>query len=264
MAASTQPSSILDGWGSSVGIIALLSFASVAYYLISAILAWRRLRHFPGPFWASFSYLWGVKAMSSGRMHQILPEVQKKYGRIARIGPNELLIFDPETFLHINGVRSTYGRGGWYSSVRFDPYGHSLLSEPDTVKHDKRKAQLAGGYAGKGRMNLEKDVDSQLAVLVDLLRSNYATKNGKRLMDFGRIARYFTIDVTTLTGMGEPWGDLPTETDMFHFLGDSDDFVPFMHCISMSSLRGFFSSTFFLKLAGPKPTDKQGMGQFLG
>ena len=197
-------------------------------------------------------------------MHQILPEVQKKYGRIARIGPNELLIFDPETFLHINGVRSTYGRGGWYSSVRFDPYGHSLLSEPDTVKHDKRKAQLAGGYAGKGRMNLEKDVDSQLAVLVDLLRSNYATKNGKRLMDFGRIARYFTIDVTTLTGMGEPWGDLPTETDMFHFLGDSDDFVPFMHCISMSSLRGFFSSTFFLKLAGPKPTDKQGMGQFLG
>lgn len=206
--------------------------------------------------------------MMSGQMHRILTGVQRRYGPVVRVGPNELLVADPDTLWRINGVRSGYGRGGWYSSVRFDPSGHSLLSEPDTALHDARKAQLVGGYAGKGRVNLEAAVDSQVAVLVKLLASKYLSKAGdaaQKAMDFGRVARYFTIDVTTLTGMGEPWGDLPTETDMFHFLGDSDAFVPFMHCISMApSLRSFFSSPFFLALAGPKPTDKSGLGQFLG
>jgi len=257
---------ILRSHSTAASAAAALASLFIVWYSVSTAVAWYRLRRFPGPALASFSYLWGVRAMSSGRMHKILMEQQRKHGPIVRIGPKELLVYDADTLWHINSVRSTYGRGGWYASIRFDPYGHSLLSEPDTAKHDRRKAQLAGGYAGRGRVDLEKIVDSQVAVLVDLLRTKYlSSAEGTKAMDFGRIARYFTIDVTTLTAIGEPWGDLPTETDMYQFLQGSDDFVPFMHCISMSSpLRTFFSSSFFLKLAGPKPTDQNGMGKFLG
>lgn len=182
-----------------------------------------------------------------------------------RIGPNELLVYDPDTLWQINGVRSNYGRGDWYASIQFDPYGHSVLSEPDTVKHDKRKAQIGSGYAGKGNVNLEQKVDSQLAIMVDILKTNYLNKGGQRVVDFSRLVRYFQVDVVTLVGSGEPWGDLATETDMFDFISIADGFVPFLHSFMMIPLfRDFFASKFFLNLAGPKATDKKGMGRFLG
>lgn len=245
----------------------VLTATCVLWYIVSAFFAWLRLRQFPGPPLASFSYMWGLFAMRSGKMHRILTETQRRYGPIVRVGPNELLVYDSETLWHINSVRSGYGRGGWYESIRFDPSGHSMLSEPDTERHDARKAQLASSYAGKGGVDLEAVVDSQIAVLVDLLQKKYVRKIGDEAtkpLDFGCIARYFTIDVTTLAGMGKPWGDLAAETDMFHFLETADAFVPFMHCISMVPLlRSVFTSPTFLALAGPKPTDEMGLGRFL-
>lgn len=262
------------GTTTATSLIARAAAAVALWYAGSAILAWHRLRGIPGPPLASFSYMWGILAMRSGQMHRILPKIQRRYGPLVRVGPNELLVSDPDTLWHINGVRSGYDRGGWYESIRFDPSGHSMLSEPDTARHDARKAQVAASYAGKGHINLEAVVDSQVDVLVDLLRKKYVRRkvgnaagaeHELKALDFGLIARYFTIDVTTLAGMGEPWGDLAAETDMFQFLGDSDAFVPTMHCISMApQLRSLFTSAFFLTLAGPKPTDKKGLGQFLG
>ncbi|KAH8892948.1 cytochrome P450 [Thozetella sp. PMI_491] len=236
----------------------LLTFS----FVVSRALTWFRLRDFSGPVLASFSYLWIAGAMRTGKLYQILIDLHDKYGSIVRIGPNELLLSDIDSLLPMSSVRSGYSRGAWYSSVRFDPYDHSLFSEPDTAKHDARKSKLTSGYSGKGKMNMEQDVDSQLEILVDVLRRKYM---GRKPMDFGRIARYFTVDVTTLVGMGKPWGDLATETDVFQFIETSDAFVPFMHTISMISPLGrFFSSSPMLKLIGPKPTDPSGLGKFLG
>ncbi|KAI1101380.1 cytochrome P450 [Jackrogersella minutella] len=245
-------------------IISTIILASVVWYVISAAIAWQRLGRFPGPTQAKFSYLWGFFAISSGRMHHILAKEQPKYGKIMRIGPNELLIYDPDTIWQINGVRSTYTRGGWYSSIQFDPYGHSVLSEPDTTKHDKRKAIIGGGYAGKGNVNIEKKIDSLLAILVNTLKTKYLKKGAQNIVDFGLLIRYFQVDIVTLVGCGEAWGDLANETDHFDFISIADRYVPFLQCFMMVPfLRNFFASKFFLTLAGPKPTDEKGMGKFL-
>ncbi|KAI0006341.1 cytochrome P450 [Xylariaceae sp. FL0662B] len=247
---------------SSTLAISTVLVAFVIWYVISATIAWYRLRQFSGPTLASFSYLWGFLAMKTGRMHRRLSAEQEKYGKVMRIGPNELLVYDPDTLWHINSVRSTYGRGGWYASIQFDPYGHSVLSEPDTAKHDRRKAMIASGYAGKGAVNLEQKVDSQLAVLVNLLKTKYL---GKGAVNFGQLIRFLQVDITTIVGSGEPWGDLATETDQFDFISIADSFVPFLHSFMMIPyLRDLFASRFFLRLAGPKPTDEKGMGRFLG
>ncbi|KAJ2998564.1 hypothetical protein NUW58_g281 [Xylaria curta] len=259
----TFDSTFLGSNASLTAIITLL--ISVAWYMATVIKSWYRLRQFPGPLCASFSYLWGYFAMATGCMHLRLAKEQDKYGKIVRIGPNELLIYDPQTLWRINNVRSSYGRGAWYGSIQFDPYGHSVLSEPDTAKHDKRKAKLAAGYAGKGMVDLEANVDSQLAVLVNLLRTKYLAKGESHVVDFSRLIRFFQVDIVTLAGSGEPWGDLKTETDQFDFISIADSFVPFLHSFMMIPLlRDFFASKFFLKLAGPKHTDKKGMGRFLG
>ncbi|KAI1504579.1 cytochrome P450 [Biscogniauxia marginata] len=246
-------------------VILALFIGPILWYVLSAVVAWHRLRQFPGPTSASFSYLWGYFAMKTGEMHLRLAEEQEKYGKIMRIGPNELLVYDPDTLWQINSVRSNYGRGRWYASIQFDPYGHSVLSEPDTTRHDKRKAQILGAYSGKGAVNLEEKVNSQIAIMVDVLRKNYLKKGVSQILDFGKLIRYFQVDVVTLSGSGEPWGDLATETDQFDFISIADSFVPFLHSFMMIPLlRDLFASKFFLTLAGPKPTDKNGMGRFLG
>jgi hypothetical protein len=256
-----------------VDILVALTAASVLWYAASAVFAWRRLRHFPGPPLASFSYAWGFLMIKRGRMERVLAETQRRYGPIMRIGPNELMVYDPDTLWHINGVRSSYTRGGWYQSLRMDPSGESILSEPDTARHDARKAQVTAPYAGPRRLvNLEAAVDSQLAVLVDLLATKYAydpSRPGRdgatKALDFGGIIHDFTIDVMTLIVLGKPWGNVANETDTFQFVSIMDAFLPYIQLVAVVPLlRSFFTSSFFLALAGPKPTDKAGMGQFLG
>jgi hypothetical protein len=148
-----------------------------------------------------------------------------------------------------------------------DPHDSGLLAEMDTAKHDKLKAKLIGGYNGKGSMNLERDVDSQLEVLVNLIKTRYVTSAGEptKAMDFAKIARYFTVDTITLAGLGEAWGNLRTESDTFGFMAFADSFMPLAQTISQSpTIRKIMTSPTFLGIAGPKPGDKSPMGRSLG
>jgi len=246
---------------------------SVFLYATSAVYAWWRLRHIPGPRLASFSYLWGFLKIREGKIDRVLIESQRKYGPVMRIGPNEVMVYDPETLWRINNVRSAYTRGGWYQSLRMDPSGESILSEPDTARHDARKAQVIIPYSGPRRIgNLESAVDSQLAVLIDKIETKYAydPENPgpgavKKVFDFGRIIHDFTLDTITLIVTGKAWGNVPHERDTFQFVTMMDAFMPIVHQVAIVPfLRSLFSSNIFLTLAGPKPTDKSGVGQFLG
>ncbi|KAK0616497.1 cytochrome P450 [Immersiella caudata] len=243
-----------------------LATAALLWYLSTTLTSYFRLRNIPGPPLASLSYLWILLKMQSRQMHRIAISTQRRYGPIVRIGPNEVLVYDPETLWHINAPRSGYGRGGWYEGMRFDPYGHNLFSEPDTALHDARKAQISAAFTARGGIDFEGVVNAHVAVLVDLLERKYAGNSGSgKAMDFGITVKYFSTDVTTHACLGKPWGDLPTETDMFHFIEDADAFTPFMHCVGVVPfLRSFFASRAFLFVAGPKVTDKRGLGQFLG
>ena len=236
---------------------------AVLWTLVSTVVTWARLRHVPGPFLASFSYLWGLRAMSSGRIHVIIGDEQKKYGRVMRIGPDAVSIYDPEPLWRMNSARSAYARGTWYKAIKFDHRGDSILTELDTATHDRRKAKLASGYAGRGLLSLEVRVDAGIAELVRRIREKIARGEGK--MDFGRLLQFFQVDLITKAGMGISWGDLADETDHYNYLKMTDDTVKFAHTIAWSPATiAIFSSNLFLKLFAPKTTDKAGLGQFLG
>lgn len=96
-------------WSS--GEILLLTLGvAVGYYLVSAFITWYRLRDIPGPFLASFSYLWLANVAKSGKQFWIYRDMYKKYGPLIRVGPNELSTDDPELIRRMNGARSSYGR----------------------------------------------------------------------------------------------------------------------------------------------------------
>ncbi|KKY32903.1 putative cytochrome p450 monooxygenase [Diaporthe ampelina] len=216
--------------------VALASF--FIYHATTTVLAWRRLRHFPGPPLASISNFWSFFTVAGGQCHVKIAREQKKYGKAMRIGPNAIMVYDPETLWHINSARSLYSRSGWYESQRFHPEGESVFSEVSTVLHDKRKAKLVSGFAGKGSVNLEADVDSQIAALVKYIRTKALYGQADRLA-FSKVLRWFQLDLITLIGL----------VPLIH----SISVVPFMRKITISKL--------FVYLAWPKVTDKEGLGR---
>lgn len=98
-------------WEWSSGEVWIVAGAvAVAYYLISAFATWYRLRDVPGPFLASFSYLWLANVAKSGKQFWVYRDMYKKYGPLFRVGPNELSTDDPEVIRRINATRHSYGR----------------------------------------------------------------------------------------------------------------------------------------------------------
>lgn len=201
---ATWAYSVPPGWGA---LMAAALALFLIYQVATTVLAWRRLRHFPGPPLACISNLWLFFAVASGKCHIHVARAQKKYGKAMRIGPDAIMVYDPETIWRINSARSAYARGQWYEGLRFHPEGNSVLSEISTAVHDKRKANLTGGFAGKGAVDLEADVDSQVAALADYMRAKIRNGQGNNF-DFSKVIKWFQLDLITLVGLGEAWGDV--------------------------------------------------------
>lgn len=236
-----------------LGFIGAAIFSS--YFLIATVIQWYRLRHVPGPLVASFTSLWLYPAVKGMDFHHVLHKTQSKYGKITRIAPDAVVVSDPDTIWQINSARSTYPRGGWYHSVRLNPWASSVLNEMDTVKHDKRKAKLAHGFSGRGLMNLEGNINTQIAALVKILKGRTDQGQGHSIVDIGHILQYFQVDLVTTAGLGEPWGDLSQNKDQYNYLSDADSIIPFAHAIAMAPpLRRIFYSPIFLSLFGPDTT----------
>jgi hypothetical protein len=158
-------------------ITALLGLFLLAsgYYVVSSVLAWHRLRTFPGPLLASFSYLWVMRASQTGHIHRTLLAEANKHGiATIRVGPNELLTGNPELIRRITAARSRYRRSDWYRLHRLIPGQDSMITTLDVAEHDWLKAKTAPGYTGKDVLSLESTIDSVLLKLVSKLRTKYA------------------------------------------------------------------------------------------
>ncbi|KAJ3569761.1 hypothetical protein NPX13_g5970 [Xylaria arbuscula] len=244
---------------------AMLSVAAAVFFwcVVSSIMAWYELRHVPGPFLASFSYVWSFWATYTGHSNQIFSEAQKKYGKVMRIAPDAISIFDPETLFRINSPRSHYTRSLWYQNARLDHRGDSVLTMLDTPAHNKRKAKLAPAFSGKNVAVLETKLDTWLAALIQTIRDKIA--KGEGIMEIGVLIQYFQLDLITDLSMGRPWGNLKADKDHFGYMQMTKTAIPSLQIwILLPFARKIFMSSWFLRLFAPKPTDNEGLGLFLG
>ncbi|RYP06738.1 hypothetical protein DL764_002990 [Monosporascus ibericus] len=237
----------------------------VAYYVVSSIAAWYRLRHFRGPFLGCFSYFFIIKTNRAARCWEAYTSISQKFGPLARIGPNELITDDPELIRKMSSARSTYVRSRWYGAARIDPYDDIMASLRDTTAHDKLKAKTASGYAGKENPDLEVGIDSQLAGMVDYIRRKYVSSGSElRPLDFARMAQYFTLDATTRIAFGKEFGYLDSDSDVFEYIRTAEAIVPQIQLrADVPWLEKLQLNPLVLKLTGPKVTDKAGMGRLM-
>ena len=82
--------------------IACLSLLSVISYVLY-IRYYSSLAKVPGPFWASLSRWWLVLFSDKGNMHRLYPRLHEEYGKLVRVGPNEVSVAD------LNAIQLIYG-----------------------------------------------------------------------------------------------------------------------------------------------------------
>ncbi|KAK5655564.1 hypothetical protein OQA88_5495 [Cercophora sp. LCS_1] len=207
--------------------VGILLTAFIAYLIISYTRNYARLGHIPGPFWARFSDLWIIRTQLSGRMNLILHDVIAKYGPVAVIGPKWVVCSDAVELRKIWGVRSAWQRAWWYRGFRFDPYRDNAFSIIDDDVHERLRAKLMPGYAGKGIANFEQLVDEQVAGFVSLLETKYlSTKAAFKPVDMARKVQYLTLDVISSLAFGKAFGYLKADTDLFNYIRTTESTLP--------------------------------------
>jgi len=246
----------------------LFSFlALAAYYLVSSIRAWHRLRHFKGPPLGSFSYLWMAYSAVSGKAWKLHADNAEKYGSpFVRIGPNVLITDDAEMVRRMNAARSPYKRDTWYYAFRTNPYSHSSLSTIDDGLHNELKTKTVPGYSGKDVPTIEDDIAGQVEKFKSYIRGKYlSTDTTTKPIDFGVAVQYFTLDAITKVGFGKEWGFLDADSDVGGFIRSVNEVLPLIAvCCDVPWVQTLLYNGFMLKLMGPKETDKIGMGKMMG
>ncbi|KAH6651703.1 pisatin demethylase [Truncatella angustata] len=256
----------IDLSASNLGLCAVGTLLS--WYLITSIVAWYRLRHIPGPFLASFSYLWLAGVAQSARQYYVHKDLCKKYGPLVRVGPNELTTDDPEVLKRMPAARSLYDRDAWYLGARFNAHHDSLFTMRDRAGHTERKAKVVSGLAGRETPLIEAGVDAQVTTLIEVIRENYLwdpSSKQNKLLDFAPLISYFTMDVISKVAFGEEFGYLKANADLFDFLREVRDSWPRLAmAVDVPWIRNVLFSKLFLKFFGPTEKDEKGMGKCIG
>lgn len=78
-----------------------------------------RLRHIPGPFWASFTNLQRVLWVKTKQAHLIHQHVHEQYGPVVRIGPNMVMFDDPGAIPIVHTMRRGFPKVSYLPSLPF-------------------------------------------------------------------------------------------------------------------------------------------------
>ena len=103
--------------------------ALFAFFIIQQFRSWYRLRHIPGPFWASVTSLWMLRKALTGKLHEHLRDVAEKYGSFKFLSP-------PSGFLLLGRLRSP-----WDKPELTLTQAHSPVSAP--TKYCQRTPMLS-------------------------------------------------------------------------------------------------------------------------
>lgn len=227
-----------------LGIIAVL-----VGYLVSAVVAWYPLRGIPGPFLASFSYLWIFRTEKTGRSAYIHRALHDRYGSLVRIGPSELATDDPEFARMMGATSGSYTKSGWYLTMAGDPANPSMVNMLDTEQHDTLKSKLMAAYGNHDIASLESSVDAEVIELKQILQRKME-RNDFCVADLARLLDSLAMDVITRAATGTELGFLKSEADAAEFLQTFWRLVPVTPAlVNMPLLRPILLSRPLMSLA---------------
>lgn len=163
----------------------------------------------------------------------------------------------------MNAARTPYLKSNWYKAFRFDADRENLFSETNKDKHDQMRKRVGLGYSGKENPNLEPDMDKVILELVSVIRTyNLSERQSTKVVDFGQLIQYFTLDVITALALGKAFGFLENGgQDKYEYCATLEANMPAMNFVSaVPLLLNMLTVPSIQKLALPSVKDRIGMG----
>lgn len=84
------------------GVLAALA---VSWFVSNVLRSYMRLRHIPGPRLAALSNFVRRSWVKTGDAHEIHSKLHRQYGTVVRVGPNAVMVSQPEAVNKIYGFK---------------------------------------------------------------------------------------------------------------------------------------------------------------
>ncbi|RYP77944.1 hypothetical protein DL771_000803 [Monosporascus sp. 5C6A] len=255
-------------WHIAVSCFLFMICVIINVHFLIRLMRLQSISRVPGPRLARWSRLWIARALASGRSHEIWTEVNTKYGPVARIGPNHVIVDDPEITRRILAARSGYVRGPWFDSVRIDPHIPNIVSERDVKKHSKIRAKLAPSFTGRSVAAMEPIIDQLVLGWLNSLRKGFAGPD-QASCDIGQKIQFLTVDIITKLCLGDEIGCVKNDRDMHRILETVETGNQacqyFSVFLELNTLFFQLSKVPALRrILFPKPCDSAGVGRLMG
>jgi hypothetical protein len=201
----------------------------------------------------------------SGHQHKHIYDINEKYGKLARIGPNQLISSDPEILMRMSATNSPYRRSAFYTTFRMQPREDNVFSTRDEKRHTEIRRKVALGYGGKDVPHLETQIERHIAAWVDLIKRKYlSTETETKAADLSKQAQYFTLDVITDVAIDNSFGDLELDQDRYNFAQGMKDMFCIIQLLTVfTDVFTFLEQSRIMDLISPSPKDKYGPGPVL-
>jgi hypothetical protein len=251
-------------------LTAILCFLLAIYTIDTLRTGLFHLQQFKGPWLSAYTRLWLCKTLASGNSAQIFVDINKNYGPVARIGPNNLVTDDPEFTRRILAARSHYTRGPWFDSIKINPHVPNIVSERHPGKHNHLRYQMSAGYAGKDIPDLESTINERILDFMGRIEQSWlSAAEGTTSFDIAKRIQYLTVDILTHLSFGKPLGFVEADTDKFNFLATIETQLPIVqHFSVILEFNTLFSRAanfkWLRKLLVPSASDKTGIGMIMG
>lgn len=178
-----------------------LSFLAGAY---GSLMVWRLflnpLNKLPGPYWARLGNIYMSVNLRNSDAYYKLQSLHEKYGRIVRIGSNDLSVTDPTIMEDVYGRNAKCTKGWWYDN---DAPWSSMHTTRNRELHAQRRKVWAPAFSEKALRDYETKVDG----FSDLLVSKISEKQGQPI-DMRNWFNLFSFDVMAMLAFGKDYGML--------------------------------------------------------
>ena len=185
---------------------------------------------------------------------------------MVRAGTNYLLTDDEEFVRRMNSVRSEYHKGDWYKALKMDGNFDNVISETGHAQHMALRNKLVNGYAGTGNPTFEKDIDNIMWDVVNLIQRKYISRgNDIKPFDHSAVMQYLTLDVITALALGEPFGYVSQDKDIYDYISTMWTNFPVMNfMLAYPPIVKLMSHPMIQKAMVPSMKDKTGLGKIKG
>jgi len=175
------------------------------------------LAKYPGPAIAKLTGFYTMYLAVTGQKTYATYDMHRKYGKVVRIGPNELCFFD------LDSIKDIYGQSTQLCTKATAFYGgftmtgaDSVFSTRDRAVHGRMRRLLSYGFSQQGVLQFEQDIRQMVGHYQGIVGSS------PQPVDFYALTQHLFLDITSHLSFAKSFdtltqGSNPGAEDIFTY-----------------------------------------------